>query len=328
MAFCDNLLYLRKKAKITQEDLAAELDVSRQSISKWETGEAYPETDKLIALCDKFGVSMDKLVRGNCCDDAETPPTEEGDSDRDSSESVYTNAREYKKKIRSFALFISLGVFFVLFGVSVCVMFGGVSALFESQTSEIIAIVGGAVLLVFIAAAVFLFVFAGINDENFRRTHPHIGDLFTKEERERFDKTFSIAMPCLVSGILLDVVALIVFCLLAERFAGERVETVMCFIVAAFLLVLGAIVGGLCYMGINRDKRKLAGSKGEGVLTGKAKKLCDGICGVVMLTATAVYLLIGFVWNLWHPGWIVFPVGGILCAIISTIGQIFDKKED
>ena len=35
--------------------------------------------------------------------------------------------------------------------------------------------------------------------------------------------------------------------------------------------------------------------------------------------ATAAFLLMGFVWNLWHPGWVVFPIGGILCGIVSSI---------
>jgi DNA-binding XRE family transcriptional regulator len=65
MAFSDNLQYLRRKNKITQEELADEINVTRQSVSKWETGEAYPDTDKLILLCEKFNLSMDELVRGN-----------------------------------------------------------------------------------------------------------------------------------------------------------------------------------------------------------------------------------------------------------------------
>ncbi|MGN1061228.1 MAG: helix-turn-helix domain-containing protein [Candidatus Coproplasma sp.] len=71
MSFADNLQYLRKKNKITQEDLAESLNVSRQSVSKWETGEAYPETDKLIILCDKFGVTLDELLRGDVTKEAE-----------------------------------------------------------------------------------------------------------------------------------------------------------------------------------------------------------------------------------------------------------------
>ena len=65
MSFGDNLQYLRKRDKITQEELAEKLQVSRQSVSKWETGEAYPETEKIIVLCDIFGVTMDALMRGD-----------------------------------------------------------------------------------------------------------------------------------------------------------------------------------------------------------------------------------------------------------------------
>lgn len=38
-----------------------------------------------------------------------------------------------------------------------------------------------------------------------------------------------------------------------------------------------------------------------------------------MLIATFIYLSLGFIWNLWHPGWVVFPLGGVLCAIATII---------
>ncbi len=65
MSFSENLQYLRKRDKITQEELADRLEVSRQSVSKWETGESFPETEKIIVLCDIFGVTMDELMRGD-----------------------------------------------------------------------------------------------------------------------------------------------------------------------------------------------------------------------------------------------------------------------
>ncbi len=77
MSFAENLQYLRRKNKITQEQLAEELGVSRQSVSKWETGEAYPETEKLIVLCDKFGVTLDGLLRGDVQGKEESAPCEE-----------------------------------------------------------------------------------------------------------------------------------------------------------------------------------------------------------------------------------------------------------
>lgn len=65
MSFKENLQYLRGSRNMTQEQLAMLLGVSRQAISKWESGKAYPEMDKLLMLCDMFGVTLDDLVMGD-----------------------------------------------------------------------------------------------------------------------------------------------------------------------------------------------------------------------------------------------------------------------
>lgn len=64
MGFGENLQFLRKNENMTQEELAERLDVSRQSVSKWESGAAYPETDKIIQLSEMFGCSVDSLLKG------------------------------------------------------------------------------------------------------------------------------------------------------------------------------------------------------------------------------------------------------------------------
>ncbi len=66
MSFGGNLQYLRKKECITQEQLAERLEVSRQTVSKWESDISYPEMDKILVLCEMFGCSMDALLRGKC----------------------------------------------------------------------------------------------------------------------------------------------------------------------------------------------------------------------------------------------------------------------
>ena len=70
-----NRIYeLRSERRMSQEELAEKLDVSRQSVSKWETALAVPELDKLMKLCDLFGVTMDQLVgRTQIAKDAVNP---------------------------------------------------------------------------------------------------------------------------------------------------------------------------------------------------------------------------------------------------------------
>lgn len=47
--------------------------------------------------------------------------------------------------------------------------------------------------------------------------------------------------------------------------------------------------------------------------------------GVVMLLATAIFLVLGFVFGKWHPGWVVFPIGGIICAILGAVDEATGK---
>jgi len=63
MSLSKNLEYLRKSKKMSQEDLAFKLGVSRQAVSKWESGAAYPETEKIIAICKLFDCSLDELMK-------------------------------------------------------------------------------------------------------------------------------------------------------------------------------------------------------------------------------------------------------------------------
>jgi len=62
MNFSEKLLTLRKAKGMTQEQLAEKLDVSRQSISKWETGTTVPSSEKLIRLSKLYSVSLDVLT--------------------------------------------------------------------------------------------------------------------------------------------------------------------------------------------------------------------------------------------------------------------------
>lgn len=68
MKFGDNLKKLRKASKLSQEDLAEKVGVSRQSVSKWECGESYPEMNNILTLCHIFGCKINDLVQENLMD--------------------------------------------------------------------------------------------------------------------------------------------------------------------------------------------------------------------------------------------------------------------
>ena len=63
MKFNEKLMSIRKMKGLSQEELGMELQVSRQTISKWETGQSYPDFQKLVMLSDYFDMTLDELVK-------------------------------------------------------------------------------------------------------------------------------------------------------------------------------------------------------------------------------------------------------------------------
>lgn len=73
MSLGSNLQKLRRHNNLTQEDLADTLNVSRQTVSKWEQDICYPETEKIVAICKRYSLSMDQLMFGELyCEEAQT----------------------------------------------------------------------------------------------------------------------------------------------------------------------------------------------------------------------------------------------------------------
>ena len=94
MQFHEKLQKLRKDACMTQMELAEKLMVSRQAISKWETGNAIPDIENMVSICDLFHVSLDDLVR-----DTQTVKEEEKVSD-DTDKKVWQENKKVTPKRR------------------------------------------------------------------------------------------------------------------------------------------------------------------------------------------------------------------------------------
>lgn len=74
MTLGENIQQLRKRHGLSQDALAERLNVSRQAVSKWERDEAVPELDKLVALSQAFGITLDELVTGQHPEPQTEPP--------------------------------------------------------------------------------------------------------------------------------------------------------------------------------------------------------------------------------------------------------------
>lgn len=113
----ERIYQLRRGSGLSQEQLAERVGVSRQTVSKWETGLSTPELEKLRALCDCFHVTLDELV-------ADEPPMAAGspaDTPQRSAASGGASAR--------------VGVFLCLTG-AVCLLLAGIAALVRPDAAE------------------------------------------------------------------------------------------------------------------------------------------------------------------------------------------------
>lgn len=199
MSFGKNIQKLRKAYGISQEEFASKLNVSRQAVSKWESGNGYPEMEKLLQICDLYQCSLDSLVK----------------SEIEIIESEDFNIKaEYEQRTHRYALLEALGLDFIFIGVIILFLANDVSILFP--VSEDLAFgIGMALLLVFIAIAIAIFNYASYSMNDFKRQYPKLNDLYDEEEINQACHLYRIFTTIAVVIIL---IAAAIFLLLAMLF--------------------------------------------------------------------------------------------------------------
>lgn len=298
MAFSDNLQFLRSRQGQTQEQLAETLDVSRQSVSKWESGQSYPEMDTILRICELYSVSLDTLMRGSVED------------------SLVEDTAQYDSFMNRFSKRMAFAVGGIIAGVGLC-------GLLEAKGVSQYLI--GAVLLLIIAVCVVVIVASALQEDNFRKQYPVIADFYTEQDRQAFRQKFVWFIAGGVGAILFGVALLILFFF---RFPEE--EPFESFAVSVFLFIVAGAVTSFIYAGIQEDKYKIDEYNRDNNPTPEVKKrrgLINTICAALMVLATAVYVGLGLALNLWDRAWWVFAVAGILCAVVCIVLNPY-KDED
>ena len=130
MTLREKLIVLRDRAGLSQMELAERLGVSRQAVSRWESGDTTPTMDKLKTLARIYGVSLDWL----CSDaaDRELPEAAKPEADRPPDEAPAGKEGEKKQKIRAIAIALAIGVI-----AFVCVWFAATNMSNEADSTQI-----------------------------------------------------------------------------------------------------------------------------------------------------------------------------------------------
>lgn len=283
MKFEENLRELRKQRGMSQEELAEQLNISRQSVSKWENGSAYPELDKLMQLCELFQCKIDDLLYGEV--------KEQGLLHKD----VYDKHENQMSKM------MTLGVMLILFGAaSYCYM----EAIFIGRDEYM----ADMIFMFFVMIAVMIFVYYGISHSHFQKKYQQIPqNIYDEYEKDRIHKHFQIGMVIGVGLILFGVFAyLMLEEILEEPFAN-----------GFFMTLITIAVGIFVYCGM--QKSKIEKTELSKQIMNESDQRIGKWCGCIMMITFAMYLLWSFVWNAWSISWVLFPLGGIMCGIVSIL---------
>ena len=128
MEFNNKLYELRKQKGFSQEELANRLNVSRQTISKWEVGESTPDMEKLVAISDLFEISLDELVLDKVPEEADTSAqVVKSEFYSDIKENVLTdeNRKKAKKGLKIAAIVLGIIVLIDLISFVIYVLMNG-----------------------------------------------------------------------------------------------------------------------------------------------------------------------------------------------------------
>jgi len=329
MILADKIINERKKLGWSQEELAEKLDVSRQSVSKWESAQSAPDLNRVLKMAEIFGVSTDYLLKDDI--DSQEPKYSADDQFETEKEARAVSMEEAS----SYLSVVEQVTSRIAFGVGLCIISPALLLVMTDlanagTVSEWLAFsIGLAMLFILIACGVLIFVLVG------RRTNPYeylekeaidtaYGvDGMVRELKEKNDRKNTLNIAIGVAICIISAIPLIIGELLLSEIGKEDLSSSL---VAVLLLMVAIGV----YFIINGASRIGAYNKllQEGDYTVEGKKASitvDKFASVYWPIATAVYLIWSFTTNDWGTTWIVWPIAGVLFGCVSGAVKNFHK---
>ena len=327
MILADKIILLRKKSGWSQEDLAEKLNVSRQSISKWEGAQSVPGMDKILQLSEIFGVSTDYLLK----DSIELEEYVEQESKNEESSVRYVSMEEansYLDLTQNIAHKMALGVAMCIMSPAIIITLSSLYLLnqfsFSENQSQAIALT---LFFITIASAVVIFISIGMKFKDFEylKTEPIETEYgvsgMVKSKMKAYKETYSKYNIIGVTLCILSVLPVIL-----SSFADKDLTDGIGVIGTLFMVAVGVFM--LVTVGTIWSSFNVLLQEGEYSVEGKAKsKVVGSIAGIYWLLTTALYLFISFYYGAWDKSWMIWPVAGVLFGAVAAIANLVIKSK-
>lgn len=326
MILADKIIRLRKKNGWSQEDLADKMNVSRQAVSKWEGAQSTPDLGKIVQMSELFGVSTDYLLK----DEIEMEAfTEDSPLDYSRRHVSMEQANDYLRLRQDASLQIAIATFIcVVAAVPLLLLEAMAETRMFSIRADAAAGVGLIVLLVLVAGAVAIFLYTGFKAEpyEFLEKEPFETDFgvsgMVREKQDDFRSLYSrmniiATCICVLSPIPL--------------FAGLFLHNEFLMIVMLTITMALAGLGAAIFIvaGVQWESMEKLLQEGEFTVDEKKNtRVKEAVATIYWLSATVIYLGWSFWSDQWERTWIVWPVAGVLYAVVISCVNLALKAKN
>ena len=367
MNLAEKIFNERTKLDLSQEQFAEQMGVSRQAVSKWETGQSLPDLDKIVMMSRVFGVTTDYLLSEESSSEeggktsqntnhitenqynGEMEHETEGKTDNENTLSENSKPRyitdeeaeEYCSVRKRFGKRIGLGVFLCIAGLAfvqfVQEIFPEIIG-YRVSNPDFFENLAAVPFLICVAIAVAFFIVSGLSmakyeymEETNLTFSPDMKKRLQDESEARY-KVFTIKIAAGVCLCILGVVVCAVFESLGNISDDIRLSEEMG---AFYLLVIVAVaVYQFVTAGIEKSTYDILLQKNEHRLQmkemrrkEKESKAFESVAAIYWCIVTAIYLAYSFITFDWGRSWIFWPVAGCLFGAIAGVMRLMNKEK-
>lgn len=327
MLLMDKIMMLRKSKGWSQEELAEKLEVTRQSVSKWESGQSVPDLERIVRMSALFGVTTDALLK----DEEEIAAAERAEGEAPVRHVDMEEAQRFLAMKERNVPKVAGSVFACILSFLPLILLGAAqSAGYIGLTENMAGGIGLCAMLIVLAAAITVFVLCGMRAAPYEYLETEelavaadvlkLAKQMQDEMRERYAHTNALAV-CLCILSLLPL--FLCLCVTENTFALLCCVCLMLIMIgiAVMLFIRVGEPWSACKMLLQEDDYAISKKRKNRGLHGK-------ISAVYWPVVTAVYLLISFlIPGNWDRTWIIWPIAGVLFGAVMAALNLLPKKK-
>ena len=324
MILADKIIRLRKKNGWSQEELADKMNVSRQAVSKWEAAQTTPDLEKILQLGNLFGVTTDYLLKDELVDEEFV----EGVNETPIRKISLAEANDYLEQRKNASVQIAIATLLCIISPILIFLLLAFSECTSIPITENLAIgVGMIALFSLVTIAVVIYIRVGFKNapyeflekEPFETEYGVTG--LAREKQKTYRNTYIKynifgTCACILSPVPLICAAL----------SGKGLLVMIMLCVTLLTVAIGVmffIVAGVRWASMQKLLKE-----GEFSEKGKQKnKIIEAIGTVYWLLATAIYLGWSFLTSDWHITWVIWPIAGVLFAVVELVCNLVIDKQ-